>query len=135
MQIPTLGYTARRNFFISLVWPDKKIIWNCFKRRRNIEFRKHLSNLIAYAKRHKIKTIILFVDHATYHKTPEVKKFVRKHSILRVKFLGKKDPNSNPVELHVNKKMYSAVSVNKSYKNVKELEEAGRKYLIKYISN
>lgn len=79
--------------------------------------------------------IILFIDHATYHKTPEVKKFVREHPILKVKFLGKKDPNSNPVELHVNKKMYSAVSVNKSYKNVKELEEAGRKYLSKYISN
>ncbi len=79
--------------------------------------------------------IILFIDHATYHKTPKVKKFVREHPILRVKFLGKKDPNSNPVELHVNKKMYSAVSVNKSYKNVKELEEAGRKYLSKYISN
>lgn len=135
MQIPTLGYTARRNFFISLVWPDKKIIWNCFKKRRNIEFRKHLSNLVAYAKRHKIKRIILFIDHATYHKTPAVKKFVKEHPILRVKFLGKKDPNSNPVELQVNKKMYSAVSVNKSYKNVKELEEAGRKYLMKYISN
>lgn len=75
------------------------------------------------------------MDHATYHKTPAVKKFVKEHPILRVKFLGKKDPNYNPVELHVNKKMYSAVSVNKSYKNIKELEKAGRKYLMNYISN
>ena len=130
-----MGYTARRNFFISFIWPDKRIIWNCFKKRTNIEFRKHLSNLVAYAKRHKIKRIILFIDHATYHKTPAVKNFVKKHPILKVKFLGKKDPNYNPVELHVNKKMYSAVSVNKSYENIEELEKAGRKYLMNYISN
>lgn len=91
--------------------------------------------MVSYAKRHKIKRIILFIDHATYHKTPAVKKFVKEHPILRVKFLGKKDPNYNPVELHVNKKMHSAVSVNKSYKNIKELEKAGRKYLMNYISN
>ena len=57
---------------------------------------------------------------------------MKEHPLLKVKFLGKKDPNYNPVELHVNKRMHSAVSVNKSYKNIKELEEAGRKYLTNY---
>lgn len=117
-----------------MFWPDKRIVWNCFKRRRNIEFRKHLSSLVAYAKRHKIKLIILFIDHATYHKTPEVRRFIKKHPIFKIIFLGKKDPNYNPTELHVNKRMYSAVSVNRFYPTIRELEKAGKNFLRKYIS-
>ena len=117
-----------------MFWPNKKIVWNCFKKRRNIEFRKHLSNLVAYAKRHNLKRIILFIDYASYHRTPEVKHFIKKHTLFKVIFLGKKDPNYNPTELHVNKKMHSAVSVNKSYKNIEELEKKARQFLRKYIS-
>ena len=93
VNVPTLGYTARKNFFISLFWPSKKIIWNAFDRRRNIEFRKHLSNLVAYAKRQKLKKIIFFIDRASYHGTPKVKKFFSEHSLFTVILLGKKDPN------------------------------------------
>jgi hypothetical protein len=109
--IPTLGYTKRMNFFITLFWPSRKIIWNAFKRRRNIEFRRHLSNVIAYAKRYGLKKVILFIDRATYHKTPEVKKFVKEHKdILHIKFLGKSDPNSNPIESLVNRRLGSVLN-------------------------
>ncbi len=133
--IPTLGYTKRMNFFITLLWPSKKIIWNTFKRRRNIEFRRHLSNVIAYAKRHRLKKIILFIDRATYHKTPEVKKFVKEHrDILRVKFLGKSDPNSNPIESLVNRRLNSAVGVDRSHDSLDVMTTAARNFLRKYNS-
>lgn len=135
LYIPTLGYNKRVNCFITLFWPKKKIVWNCFKRRRNIEFRKHLSNLAAYAKRHKLKKIILFIDHATYHKTPKVKKFLKEHPIFKCKFLGKKDPNYNPTERLVNKRLSSAISVNRAFKNLQELDTEIKKYLRKYNSN
>lgn len=135
LNIPTLGYTARCNFFITLFWPKKTIVWNCFKRRRNIEFRKHLSSVVASAKRYQLKKVIIFADHAKYHTTPEVKKFIQEHPVLKVKMLGKKDPNSNPVECHVNRRMYSAVSVNRPYVNIAKLEEAGRRFLRKYAAN
>jgi len=109
-------------------------VWNCFPRRRNIEFRKHLSNLIAHGKRHHLKRIILFIDHASYHQTLAVKKFIKKHPILTVKFLGKKDPNSNPTEGLVNKRLSSAVSVNRYYSNLAELNEQTKKFLMKYNS-
>ena len=115
-----------------MLWPQKNIIWNCYKRRRNIEFRKHLSNLIAYAKRHRLKKIILFIDQALYHDTPEVKKFLKNHPIVHVKFLGKKDSNSNPVECLVNKRLHSAVSVNRSYENINGLEHSSKFFLRKY---
>ena len=132
LYIPTLGYNKRVNCFITLFWPEKKIIWNCFKRRRNIEFRKHLANLATYAKRHKLKRIILFIDHASYHKTPKVKVFLKEHPIFKPMFLGKKDPNYNPTERLVNKRLSSAVSVNRSYKNLEELSKQIKKYLSKY---
>lgn len=131
--VPTLGYTKRMNFFITLFWPSKKIIWNAFKRRTNVEFRKHLSNLIAYAKRHNLKKIILFIDRATYHKTPAVKKFIKKHKdILCVKLLGKSDPNSNPIECLVNKRLSSAVCVNRSHGSMDAMIDAARVFLRRY---
>lgn len=134
LYIPTLGYNQRVNCFITLFWPENKIIWNCFKRRTNVEFRKHLSNLVVHAERHKIKKIILFVDHASYHKTEKVKIFLKKHPVLKVKWLGKKDPNYNPTERLVNKRLSSAVSVNHAYKNLEELNNKIKKYLSKYNS-
>lgn len=131
--IPTLGYTKRINVFVTLIWPSKKIVWDVFKRRRNIEFRRHLSHVIAYAKRHGVKKVILFVDHAPYHKTSEVKKFRRDHKdILRIKFLGKKDPNSNPTECLVNKRLNSAVCVNRCSSSIEELRHSTRKFLRRY---
>ncbi len=131
--VSTLGYTKRMNFFITLFWPSKKIVWNAFKRRRNIEFRMHLSNLVAYAKRHRLKKIILFIDRASYHKTPAVEKFLKEHrDILRVKRLGKSDPNSNPVECLVNKRLSSAVCVDRSHESIEALTKSARSFLRKY---
>lgn len=134
MFVRTLGYTKRVNCFITLFWPRKNIIWNCFKRRRNTEFRKHLSGLVAYAKRRKLKKIILFVDGASYHKTPAVRKFVRQHPVLKFKKLPKKDPNSNPTECLVNKRMHSAIAVNRCHDDLPALKTATGKFLMKYNS-
>lgn len=132
LYVPTPGYTERKNFFITLFWPRKRIVWDAFDRRRNIEFRRHLSHLVAYAKRRKLKKIILFIDHASYHETSQVKKFLKNHPILKIKFLGKKDPNSNPVECLVNKRLNSAVCVNRFYENIRDATAEAKKFLRKY---
>ena len=132
--IATPGYTKRVNCFITLFWPGKRIVWDCFNRRRNIEFRRHLSHLVDYAKRRKIKKIILFIDWATYHRTPAVKKFFRQHPLFKKIFLGKKDPNMNPVERTVNKRIASAISVNRCYSNRDKLRNATKSFLRKYNS-
>ena len=122
------------NCFITLFWPKKNIAWNCFARRRNIEFRKHLSSLVSYAKRHKLKKIILFIDDASYHKTSEVKKFVKQHPVLKIKKLPKKDPNSNPTECLVNKRLNSALSVNRCHAGYHSMKTETKKFLGKYNS-
>lgn len=130
----TLGYTKRVNCFITLLWPYKRIVWNTFPRRRNIEFRKHLSNLVAHAEYLSMKRFIVFVDHASYHETPAVKKFLREHPILKIIWLGKKDPNSNPTECHVNKRLAGAVAVNREHENLEDLKQKAKKFLRKYNS-
>ena len=99
-----------------------------------MEFRKHLSNLIAYAKRHGLKRMVLFIDHAPAHKTDEVKKFLKDHPVFAVKFLPKKDPNSNPTECMVNKRMSSAVSVNRCHADYGALKRSTKKFLHNYNS-
>ena len=116
------------NCFVTLFWPTKHIVWNTFDRRRNIEFRKHLSTLVAYAKRHKIKRIILFIDHASYHDTDEVKEFFNQHPLFKVKRFGKKDPNSNAVELLVNKRLSNAVNVNRPNENIAQLKQRTKNF-------
>lgn len=134
LDVQTLGYTKRVNCFITLFWPQKNIVWNTFARRRNIEFRKHLSGIAAYARRHHIRRIILFIDHASSHKTAEVDRFVGNHPIFIVKFLPKKDPNSNPTECIVNKRLSSAVSVNRCHAGLPDLKASTKKFLHIYNS-
>ena len=74
------------------------------------------------------------MDYATYHRTDKVKKFLKEHPVLKIKLLGKKDPNSNPVEGLVNKRLSSAVSVNRACENLDELELKTKKFLSKYNS-
>jgi hypothetical protein len=122
------------NCFITLFWPRKRIVWNTFPRRRNIEFRRHLSGLVAYARRHEIKRIILFIDHASYHDTDEVNRFFKHHPVLSIKWLPKKDPNSNPTECHVNKRLTGAIAVNREHADLTTLKERTKKFLRKYNS-
>lgn len=74
------------------------------------------------------------MDHASAHKTDEVKRFMKDHPVFAVKFFGKKDPNSNPTECIVNKKLSSAVSVNRSHADYTDLKNKTKKFLSKYNS-
>jgi hypothetical protein len=100
-----------------------------------VEFRKHLGNLVAYATRHKIKRIILFIDYASYHDTSQVRQFLDDHPVLEIRWLGKKDPNSNPTELLVNKRLTSAVNINRPNDDVQQLTQRTKKFLRYYNSH
>ena len=132
--VPTPGWTAGWNYFISMDAADGTIIWNSFPGRRNREFRRHLSNVIAHAERLGAKRVMLFVDRASYHDTDEVKAFIRNHPLLEIRHLPKKDPNVNPVELNVNRKMSSFVQCNRCYYSTEELSASGSEFLSHYNS-
>jgi hypothetical protein len=54
--------------------------------------------------------------------------------VLKIKRLGKKDPNSNPTECLVNRRLSSAVSVNREHADLEELKGRTKKFLRYYNS-
>ena len=126
------GYTARWNYFISLDVVTGRIIWNSFPGRRNREFRLHLRNILTHAKRIGMKKVILFVDMASCHGTPEVREMLKEHPEIEMRRLQEMDKNMNPVELLVNRKMSSFVQCNRCYYNTDDLREAGNAFLGRY---
>ena len=120
--------------FVTLFWPKKSVVYNTFEKRSR-EFKAHLSNVIAYTKRHHMKRIILFIDHATYHKTKNVKKFIREHPMLKVKFLPKRAPHLNSVEKLVNASMKSVVCSNRSYRSIEEVMTNTHRFFREYRKN
>lgn len=136
-KVDTPGYNRRRNVFVTLFWPKKEFAYNTFEKRRSKEFKRHLSNVIAYARRrrHGMKKVIIFIDHATYHKTKNVKKYIKEHPILKVKFLPKRAPNLNPVEKLVNAPMKSVVCSNRCYHSTNELVESTHEFLRRHKHN
>jgi hypothetical protein len=87
-----------------------------------------------HAKRHNLKRIILFVDKASYHRTPQVKEYIKQRPILKIKYLPKKDPNANPTECLVNKRLSTAISVNRYHPDINALKPATKNFLRKYNS-
>ena len=79
-----------------------------------------------------MKRIILFIDHATYHKTKNVKKFIREHPMLKVKFLPMGAPHLNPVEKLVNASIKSVVCSNRSYRSIEEVMTNTHRFFREY---
>ena len=132
-RVATPGYNRRRNAFITLLWPKREgLVFNTYAKRRSGEFKRHLSNLLQCGRRHGVKRIILFVDHAPCHKTRNVKRFIRAHRVLKVKLLPKRAPNLNPVERQVNKPLKSAVCTNRSYNHIDDVDAEVHRFLTKY---
>jgi hypothetical protein len=132
-KISTPGYNKRTNIFITLFWPKKLgYIWNKFERRRSREFKLHLSNLIQHAKRHSIKRILLFIDHAPCHKTKTVKRLIRRYKIIKTKLLPKKAPELNPAEWVINRPLKSTVCTNRSYTSIHDVNHHTTDFLRKH---
>jgi transposase len=90
-RVLTPGYNKRMNTFVTLFWPNA-FVFNTYAKRGSREYKLHLSNVLQHARRRGAKRVILFADHAPCHKTKNVKRFVRRHPVLRVKLLAKRRP-------------------------------------------
>jgi hypothetical protein len=135
-RVLTPGYNRRRNVFVTLFWPKKQgFVWNRFQKRRSREFKRHLSNLLQYAKRHRVKRVILFADHAPCHKTKNVRRFIRDHPIPSVKRLPKRAPKLNPTEWIVNRPLKSVVCSNRSCKSIDEVDSNTVRFLRQHRTN
>lgn len=95
----------------------------------------HLSNLLQYAKRHGVKKVILFVDHAPCHKTKNVRRFIREHPELKRKLLPKRAPDLNPTKWIVNRPLKSVVCSNRAYRRIDDVSAQTANFLSKHRTN
>lgn len=129
-QIPTPGRNKRINIFITMLWPSKKALYNVYRRRRSREFKKHLTNLLRYMRRHGLKRLILIVDNATIHGSRETRRFLDRHKDKISPFhLPRYSPKLNEVEGRINKGLKRDICTNHTYQSIEEMEDAARQYL------
>jgi transposase len=97
-QTPVIKASMKRGGYnvLSIVTPEGILRYSIQEGNLNgdkfIEFLKQLI-------RNRKRPLILLVDHATFHSSEPVRKFVREHrSLLRIFFLPKRAPEMNPDE-------------------------------------
>lgn len=125
--VRTPGRNRRINVFISLLWPSKRLRYNIYRRRRAIEFKRHLRCLIGYVKRKRYRRLILITDNAKAHKCPEARAYIEKNrEFLKVFYLPSYAPQLNEVEGRINRRIKYEVCANHQHKTLEELEKATR---------
>jgi transposase len=133
LEIPTPGINRRINAFITAFWPSKRIRYSVYKRRRSIEFIKHLQSVLRYAKRKGYRRLILIMDNASFHKSRDATLFLQTHrSEIKPFNLPTYSPKLNEVDGRINKQLKKDISTNHTYKNLESLEKAARQYLARH---
>lgn len=129
-QIPAPGRNKRINLFITMLWPSKKALYNVYGRRRSGEFKKHLTSLLRYMGRHRLKRLVLIMDNATIHRSRETKLFLEGHGYrISPFYLPRYSPNLNEVESRVNRGLKRDICTNHTYQSIEEMEDAARRYI------
>lgn len=132
-KVHTPGVNRRINVFISLLWPSKRLRYNIYRRRRAIEFKRHLQCLIGYMKRKRYRRLILITDNAKAHRCPEARRYVEENSrVLKVFYLPSYAPQLNEVEGRINRRIKHEVCANHRHKTLDSLEKATRACLRTY---
>jgi hypothetical protein len=126
---------SRKNFsaYISMVWPEEKLMYNFYDEMNSINTMDHLENLKSYTiKNGWWKRLILIWDNASYHLSMTLRKYINtQKDWLTVIHLPKKAPYLNPNERKVNQRIKSDVCANKFYEHTEDQKAAISEYLDK----
>jgi hypothetical protein len=129
-EVPTPGVNRRINAFITAFWPSKRTRYSIYKRRRSLEFIKHLESVLRYVKRKGYRRLILIIDNASFHKSRDSTLFLQTHRAEIKPFnLPTYSPKLNEVDGRIDKQLKKDVSTNHTYKSLESLEKAARQYL------
>jgi hypothetical protein len=123
---------SRKKFsaYISMSWPDKKLLYYFYDRMNSTNTINHLENLKSHVTNNGWKRLILVWDNASFH----VSKMVRDHvnsmtDWLTINHLPTKAPYLNPNERKINQQIKSDVCANRFYTHIEEQKAAVSGYL------
>ena len=128
---------SRKKFsaYISMLWPDQKLMYDFYDRMNSTNTIDHLENLkINIMKNDWCKRLILIWDNASYHVSLMVRNYInaqKEEDWLTIIHLPKKAPYLNPNERKVNQQIKSDVCGNRFYEHIEEQKTAVSEYLNK----
>jgi hypothetical protein len=130
-----IEHTGSRNKFsayISMLWPDKKLMYNLYDVMNSKNTINHLENLRKHVMKIRWKRLILIWDNASFHISRIVNDYVKaQKDWLTIVHLPKKAPYLNPNERKVNERIKSDVCANRFYENIEDQKAAVSEYLDK----
>jgi hypothetical protein len=130
-----IEHTGSRNKFsayISMLWPDKKLMYNLYDVMNSKNTINHLENLRKHVMKIRWKRLILIWDNASFHISRMVNDYVKaQKDWLTIVHLPKKAPYLNPNERKVNERIKSDVCANRFYENIEDQKAAVSEYLDK----
>ncbi|HET7284468.1 MAG TPA: transposase [Nitrososphaeraceae archaeon] len=125
---------SRRKFsaYISMVWPDEKLIYDFYDEMDSATTINHLDNLQLHLMKNDWKRLILIWDNASYHVSKIMLDYINaQRDWLTVIHLPKKAPYLNPNERRINQQIKSDVCANRFYNHIEELKDTVSEYLDK----
>lgn len=125
---------SRKKFsaYISMLWPDEKLMYNFYDKMNSHNTTNHLENIKIYIMKNRWKRLILIWDNASYHVSQIVRNYIdAQKDWLSLIHLPKKAPYLNPNERKVNQQIKSDVCANRFYRHIEEQKTAVSEYLDK----
>lgn len=124
------GSRKKFSIYISMLWPDQKLLYDFYDRMNSTNTINHLENLKIYVMKNGLKRIVLVWDNASFHISKMTRKYVSEQSDwLTAIHLPKRAPYLNPNERKVNQKIKSNVCANRFYANIEDQKDAVSRYL------
>lgn len=127
------GSRNKFSVYISMIWPDKRLMYDFYDKMNSTNTIDHLENLKAYImKDNRWKRIILLWDNASFHVSQIVHDYVNaQKDWITIIHLPKKAPYLNPNERKINQHIKSDVCANRFYEHIEEEKTAVSEYLDK----
>jgi hypothetical protein len=132
-RIEHTGSRKKFSTYISMLWPEEKLIYDFYDKMDSTSTINHLENLqLHIMKTGWWKRLILIWDNASYHVSQMVQNYINaQKDWLTIIHLPKKAPYLNPNERKVNQQIKSDVCANRFYENIEDQKATVSEYLDK----
>lgn len=126
------GSRKRFSAYISMLWPDQKLMYYFYDKMNSINTMDYLEKLRKHVIKSKWKRLILIWDYASFHISKRTNDYInaQKHW-LTIIYLPKKAPYLNPNERKVNQQIKSCVCANRFYEDIQDQRAAVSEFLDK----
>jgi hypothetical protein len=127
------GSREKFSAYISMVWPEQKLMYNFYDEMNSTNTIDHLESLKSYTMKSGLwKRLILIWDHASFHVSKMMNNYIKtQKDWLTIIYLPKKAPYLNPNERKVNQQIKSNICANRFYDHIEEQKTAVSEYLDK----